>query len=152
MSTADPYRGLRDSDGEPDAYEIVEEFWPYDGPYNAERTASAATMIARTVRYLNNATQKRSAVPYINTVGRVLSEIGSAVFALEQFTRQCAALAERAAADPTLYDDRYDRPGRDTAMDLAAELGYARDAIADLAARLQRAAAIASHLGNRDPS
>lgn len=139
---------LRDSDGDPDAYEIVEEFWPYDGPYGQWRTAAAATMIDRTVRYLNNATQKQSAMPNAATAGQVLSGASSAVFGLEQLARQLADFAERQANDPTLYDDRRDRPGRDTALDLAMELEELLPAITVLAARLQRASGIASHLGN----
>lgn len=141
---------LRDADGDPDAYEIVEEFWPYDGPYGTWRTAAAATMIAQTVRYLNNATQKQSAMPHAATAGQVLSGVSAAVFGLQQLTQQLAAFAERKADDPTLYDDRHDRAGAVTALDLAAELQELQPVLADLAGRLQRASGIASHLGQSD--
>ncbi len=138
---------LRDADGDPDAYEVVEEFWPYDGPYGQWRTAAAATMLGRTVRYLNNATQKSSAMPYASCAGQVLSGVSAAVFGLEQLARQLVEFVERAASDPSLYDDRYDRPGRDTALELTAELEELQPAITALAARLERACGIASHLG-----
>lgn len=143
MTTLD---ALRDSDGDPDAYAIVEEFWPYDGPYSRWHTASAATMLGRLVRYLNNATQKQSALPLAADASRVLDGVSAAVFGLEQLTQQLAEFAERQASNPRLYDDRYDRPGAVTALDLAAELQELQPVLGDLTTRLQRAASIATHL------
>lgn len=142
---------LRDSDGDPDAYEIVEEFWPYDGPYGTWRTGSAATMIARTVRYLNNATQKQSAMPHAATAGKVLSGISDAMFGLHQLTEQLAEFAAGHANGNSakLYDDRHDRTGAATALELAMELEELQPVLTDLASRLQRASGIASHIGER---
>lgn len=135
-----------------DPYAIVGEHWPYDGPYDPETTVAAATAIERLVRYLNNATQERSALPYAATAGSVLSGVSSAVFGLEQLTRQLAEFLERQADDPTLYDDRRDRSGAATALDAVLELEELKPAVTALAGRLQRAASIVSHLGNEDPS
>jgi uncharacterized protein (DUF885 family) len=136
---------------EVDPYDVVEQHWPYDGPYSPEQTAAAATVVGRLGRYLNNATQKRDALPYANVAHNVLSGVGAAVFGLDQLVEQLAAFAERQADDSTLYDDRYDRSPAMTALDLAAELAEMRPAIGELARRLQAASAIASHLGNNDP-
>lgn len=133
-----------------DAYEVVEAHWPYDGPYSPEQTTAAALMIERLVRYLNNATQKPTAVPYAATAGSVLASLHSAVYGLGQLMRQLAEFAQAKADDPTLYDDRRDRPGSQTAFELAAAVEDVGLAVAQLAERLGRAARIGSHVGNRE--
>lgn len=133
---------------DPDPYEIVETHWPYDGPYSNETTSAAATMVERLVRYLNNATGKRDGLPYAATTYRVLSGVDSAVYGLAQLTRQLRDHAERIAEDPTLYDDRRDRPARQTALELAAALDELMPAFDDLERRLRRATSTAVHLGN----
>lgn len=149
---------LRDSDGDPDAYAIAAEFWGYDGPYNEYRTSAAATMIGQLVRYLNNATGKRSALPYASTAHNVLSGLSSAAFGLGQLTLQLRDFADRLIDDPSLYDDRSAASMRGlgddasrTALDLITQLNAVLPVAADLAARLERAAGIASHLGHREP-
>lgn len=61
-----------DDEDRPDVSEIVERFWPSDGPYSDEHTGSAVLMRGRIGRYLNNATQKRDGLPYAAVVGRML--------------------------------------------------------------------------------
>jgi len=131
-----------------DAHEVVEAHWPYDGPYDPDLTTAAALMVERLVRYLNNATQKPSALPYAATAGSVLASLHAAVFGLGQLAGQLSVFARVQAHDPTLYDDRHDRPGAHTASALAAAMDDVEPAAAQLAQRLARAARIASHLGN----
>lgn len=131
-----------------DPYGIVEQHWPYDGPYSDEHTAAAATALGRLVRYLNNATQKRDALTRPAVAGHVLADLDAAVYGLAQLTRQLRNFAERQADDPTLYDDRRDRSGAETALELAEELNQTLIAVATLAHRLGRASNIALHLGN----
>lgn len=133
-----------------DPYGIVEQHWPYDGPYSDEHTSAAATALGRLVRYLNNATQDRAGLPYAATTHRVLSATDAAVYGLAQLARQLRNFTERQADDPTLYDDRRDRPGAQTALELAEALNELLPAVAVLAHRLGRASHIASHLGNED--
>ncbi|WP_300007463.1 hypothetical protein [Pseudonocardia sp.] len=133
-----------------DAYEVVEAYWPYDGPYGPEQTVVAAVMVERLVRYLNNATQKRTALPYPATAGSVLASLHAAVFGLQQLVGQLARFAEVQAGDPSLYDDRGDRPGSETALALVVELEDIGPAVVELAQRLGRAAGLADHLGNRE--
>ncbi|MGD9528093.1 MAG: hypothetical protein AB7L91_18770 [Dehalococcoidia bacterium] len=130
------------------AYEVAERYWPYDGPYDLERTAAAAAMVERLVRYLNNATTKPSALPYAAVAGSVIGSLHAAVAGMEQLTRQLARFAAAQAQDPSLYDDRGDRPGAATALELAAALADSRAAVVELADRLAVARGLSDHLGN----
>lgn len=78
--------------GPPDPYEVVERFWPYDGPYSDEHTTTAVVMIGRLGRYLNNATRKRDGLPYAAVAGRVLVDLGGAVAGYEQPARAARAV------------------------------------------------------------
>lgn len=140
----------RDDEWVVDPYELVEQHWPYDGPYSEELTAAAALMIARLGRYLNNATQKRGGLPSIAVVGRVLAELHSSVAGYEQLLVQLARYVEREAeTNRSVYDDRYDRHGAATARELAGDL---RDdvlpAIRSVADALEGAARGGYHLGS----
>lgn len=155
---SDPYsiERLRHVDGRPDPYMIVEEFWPYDGPH---RNADAASLlVARLVRYMNNATQPGySGVPNAPTLGRIVGNLSATAYALDQLTDQLAIAADRLADDPTLYDDQRPREqGGVTALDLAASLREARIAVRLLVVKIDRANALGSRLGHRsdgpDPS
>ncbi len=136
-------------DGRPDPYEIVERYWPYDGPYSDEHTTAAAVMIARLGRYLNNATQKTNGLPDAATVGRVLDDLAGAVIGYEQLLGQLAGFLEREAEhNPSLYDDRRDRPGAQTARETAVVLDDARGAVRALYLALSAPARMACHLGS----
>lgn len=138
-----------DDEPRPDPYEIVERFWPYDGPYSDEQTTAAVLMIGRLGRYLNNATQKRDGLPYAAVVGRVLGDLAGAVAGYEQLLGQLARFLDREAeGNPLLYDDRRDRPGAGTARETAAALVEAVDAVRALHTALSEPIRLASHLGS----
>ena len=138
-----------DDDTRLDAYEIVERFWPYDGPYSDERTTAAVLMIGQLGRYLNNATQKRDGLPYAAVVGRVLADLAGAVAGYEQLLGQLARYLDREAErDPSLYDDRRDRPGARTAREAAVALIEAVDAVRDLNTALTEPSRLTYHLGS----
>lgn len=138
-----------DDEPRPDPYDIVERFWPYDGPYSDEHTTAALVMIGRLGRYLNNATQKRDGLPYPAVVGRVLAELAGAVIGYDQLLGQLARYLDREAeANPALYDDRRDRPGAHTARETAAALDDAMAAVRALYLALTEPAALAYHLGS----
>lgn len=122
----------------------------YDGPHDRETVKDAARAITRLVRYLNNATQpsKPYTLDWANTTDSVLSNLGAAMHGLDQLFDQLAAGMQRQADDSTLYDDRRDRPGADTARAAAARLQDARKGAADLAEVLDEARADTVHLGN----
>ncbi|MGQ0577165.1 MAG: hypothetical protein ACT4RN_23630 [Pseudonocardia sp.] len=71
-----------------------------------------------------------------------------AVWGFDQLCGPLGGFAAALAEDPTLYDDRRDRPGARTALTLAAELGELGPVLRELTRRLERAAGHASHLGN----
>jgi hypothetical protein len=132
-----------------DAYEIVERFWPYDGPYSDEHTTAAALMIGRLGRYLNNATQKHDGLPYAAVVGRVLGDLAGAVVGYEQLLSQLARFLDREAErNPSLYDDRRDHTGAHTARETAAALVEAVDVVRELHTALAEPTRLAYHLGS----
>lgn len=138
-----------DDEARVDPYELVERFWPYDGPYSDDLTGAAALMITRLGRYLNNATQKTNGLPYVAVTGRVLVELHSAVAGYEQLLAQLARyLTRQAESDPSVYDDRHDRPGAATALNTAYDIALAIEAVAVLSGLLATAAQGASHLGS----
>lgn len=134
-----------------DAYDIAERFFPYDGPYSPERTADAATLIGRLVRYLNNATTKPSAVENASDIGAVVRNLAAADHGRDQLQQQMLELLQRFAQDPLLYDDRRDRPGAVTAGEAAGWLREAAESTAAAARSLDAAAGVLSHLGHDDP-
>lgn len=141
---------LRREDGSPDADEIVEEFWAYDGPHTPAKIRAAAWTISRLVRYINNATQYERGPGDAPSIGRVLGAISGAVYGLDQLLDQHARAAQFFAEDPTLYDDRAPRAqGGTTARELAKELQDARHAARRLAHALDQACGLAGRLGHR---
>ena len=149
------YAALRDRDNEPQAYDIVDDFWPYDGPYSHGTSVAAAVAIGRLVRYLNNATQGKSGRPYASTSGDIIGNLSAVVYGLDQLLDQLHTAAQNAQADPTMYDarDRQHDPANAHAVaaQLAAELEHIRSAVGALRTPLERAHSLASRLGNRTP-
>lgn len=141
-ATTPPIR--RPVGGAPDAHEIVEEFWPYDGPHTPERVTAAAAAIAGLARYLANATQRRDALDAPD-LSAVIGHLAAAAPSLAQVLRQFDRIAAVLADDPALYDDD-GSDARATAFELgdacrdaalaAGHLGEDLDAVHQLAARL----------------
>jgi hypothetical protein len=124
---------------------------PYDGPHDADTVVDAAHGLRALVRYLNNATgpgNARTTLAWAATTHRVLGGIGAAAHGLDQLLVQLADAMTRQASDPTLYDDRRDRPGAPTARAVAAQLAELRPAAGDLARRIDQARELSVHLGN----
>ncbi|HEV2779107.1 MAG TPA: hypothetical protein VGX25_06850 [Actinophytocola sp.] len=136
------------SDQDNSAYEIVERFWPYDGPHSSDTVTDAATAVGQLVRYMNNATWNPR---LLNgpSLYRVLSSLNSAAYGLDQLLEQLAEAARTLAGDSTMYDDRRDRPASATALELAEAITAARRAFAGVPRReVERAAGLACHLGH----
>lgn len=134
-----------------DAGEVVDRFWPYDGPYSAESVASAAAALGWLVRYLNNATGPGNAartLPYAVSADRVINGVGQAVLLLPQLLGQLCEFLAGQSADRGLYDDRRDRPGAATAAELIDQLCGAHRTVLVLGEQLAAAARLSSHLGN----
>lgn len=140
---------LRTSDGDPDPYDIVEEFWPYDGPH--EHVEAASVLVARLVRYLNNATQP--GYPGVSSapgLGRIVGNLSATAYALDQLLDQLAQHAVSFADDPSLYDDQDPSgQGGSVARELDIELRVARHNARTLATALDRANGLGSRLGHR---
>lgn len=134
----------------PDPYDIVEQYWPYDGPHNDETVLSALKMAGMLIRYANNATQYKHSLSWASSVYRAVGSLHGAVTSLDQLTSQLVTALERQAKDPTLYDDRRQDayPARDTALAAASLLVQSGGPIADLARVLDSVAEPLSHLGN----
>lgn len=131
-----------------DTFDIVERLWPFDGPHSSDTVTSAASTMAGLVRYMNNATWNPRLLPGPDLY-RVLSSLNSVVHGLDQLLRQLTNTLAELGNDPTLYDDRRDRPAALTAGEIAGHLAAAWDALAgEPRSRLKRAAGLASHLGH----
>lgn len=131
--------------------DAIAECVPYDGPHNVDTVADAAAGLAALVRYLNNATRPgnvQTTLEWAATTDSVLGNVGAAVNRLDQLFTQLAHAMTRQAGDPSLYDDRRDRPGAATARALAAQLGELRTVVCDLARRIDRVRELSVHLGN----
>jgi hypothetical protein len=138
-----------------DAYWAVESVWPYDGPHGPDIVTSAALALPRLVRYLNNATGPGHATTSLTcaaTAYRITSHLAATADLLPQVLAQLARFLRAQAQNPTLYDDRYDRPAGPTALVAAADLDDAIKTVRGLAEALHRAAMASGHLGNREVS
>lgn len=134
-----------------DADNLVEQHFPYDGPHSAATVREAAAAVAELVRYLNNATgpgNARTTVEWAATIDRILGQINRTMYSLEQLLGQLADGMRAQADDPTVYDDRHDRPGKDTARLAANEITATIPHVLRLARQLANARALTDHLGN----
>lgn len=131
--------------------DLIAERLPYDGPHSAETVAAASEALTVLVRYLNNATRHREALPYAATVDEVVAGVDTAVYGLEQLFDQLSAALDRQAEDPSLYDDRRpDKEGSSTAFHAVTALETARVSAGQLAEALRAVRAHTAHLGNDD--
>ncbi|GAB3916217.1 hypothetical protein GCM10029964_128910 [Kibdelosporangium lantanae] len=131
-----------------DVEDIIERHWPYDGPHEADTVIDAANAISGLVRYMNNATQYRHTLQYAPQVNRVLGALGGAAYGLDQLVDQLKDTVYRLAQDKTLYDDRHNRPGSQTASELIAELVKVQAAAGELAHAIDGARTYSNHLGH----
>jgi hypothetical protein len=134
-----------------DADQIVEATWHYDGPHDPETVTSAAQALPRLVRYLNNATGPgKASLRYASNAYRITSQFAAVADLLPQVLGQLAHFLETHSGDPSLYDDRRDRPAAQTANEAVIELWNAVTATRQLAKPLRAACAAAGHLGSGD--
>ena len=133
---------------EVDAYEVVESAWPYDGPHDAYNVAQAALATSQLIRYLSNATMKRGTLQYAANAGAIIGHLSSAVARLPHLLNQLDDFVTRQAEDPSLYDDRRDRPGAHTAIEVSEVLRSVREPLGRLIDLLNEAAQLSDHLGN----
>jgi hypothetical protein len=141
---------LRDDEGDPRADDIVQAFWPYDGPHSGWRISQAAFAASRLVRYMNNATQGQRGPGDAPAIGRIVGSVSSIVYGLDQLLDQLASAAAHLADDPTLYDDRNPSgQGGATARELAQVLEIARDRLRSSRGDIDRANILSGRLGHR---
>jgi hypothetical protein len=129
----------------------IERALPYDGPHSADSVRDAANGVYALVRYLNNATgpwNGETTLRLAPAVDDVLGGLHSAAYALDQLLSQLASALTRQADDPTLYDDRRDRPAAGVAADASDRILAARDAAMALAETLTDVRARTVHLGH----
>lgn len=131
-----------------DVTDVIDEHFPYDGPHSPDTVIDALRGASALVRYANNATQYRHALPYGPTIHRAVGNVSAVVYGLDQLVGQLSDATMRVSSDPTMYDDRRDRPASGTAADLADALDTLRAALEALAPMVDRAHSISSHLGH----
>ncbi len=130
--------------------DVISDYCHIDGPHTDDTATDASSALPELVRYFNHATIGRNPWPWAATTNRVVGGLSATVHGMEQLVRQLANVVDAQAKDPTLYDDRHDRPGAQTAAAAAAELRTLRPLIVQLAARLDAVRGCTVHLGNND--
>lgn len=137
-----------------DVDQLIETTWPYDGPHDPDTVISAAQALPRLVRYLNNATgpgHRTESLHHMCTAYRIISQLAATADLLPQLLDQLAGFLHAQSTNPTVYDDRHDRPAAGTAVVAALDLGDAIKIVGRLVETLHAAANTASHLGNNSP-
>ena len=125
--------------------------WPLDGPYDAERTVTAAGTIHELIRRLNDISRHRAAVPYASTAAVVLNGLSAALGDVPQLAEQLGTRVAEFANNPHAYVYSNtvritDRAAVNTAV---VNLRDQLTAVADLAVTLSRALDTAHTLANR---
>jgi hypothetical protein len=130
--------------------EVLAEHLSVDGPHSADTVIGAAGGVSALVRYLNHATRSPSRLngPQLYHAVGLLT---AAAHGLVQLLGQLHAIADHVAGDPTLYDDRRDRPASQTAGALADVLDQAARAVSRVTAPLDAAHSLSCHLGHDRP-
>lgn len=127
--------------------EIVERYWPYDAPAEADRTNAAATAVSALVRYLNNKTRDPATLPSPSDLDELTSNLWAATAGLDQLLKQLAARADSLSTEPGVYDDRDDRSGEATALAASEAFADVRALARRLAEGFEQVRAHTSHLG-----
>lgn len=121
----------------------VEDALPQGGPYNIERTETAALILPELVRYLNHATfddrDAAAALPYPSTTSSVIASVKVLTERLQQLLGQLADREDQHAADPGLQAYGSETPAAVLAGMVAAELRDAAQLAADMTSHLNRA-------------
>jgi len=134
--------------------DVIATQWPYDGPHGRDSVTSAAGAMADLVRYLNNATGPGNAaatLEWASTIDLLLHGVDRTIGGLDQLLGQLSVALTAQADSASLYDDRRDRPGHDTALAAAAQLRRARRTLQALALDVVHVVDATHHLGNRVP-
>lgn len=125
---------------------IVQHYWPYDGPHDADTVTSAVDTLAELTRYLNNATRTTIPAP---TLYDLLGALDATANGMRQLIEQLADTAERYSQDTTLrHDAARDDPAaaKRDARHAACFLRDVPDTLADLAERFAEARQPLAHL------
>jgi hypothetical protein len=132
----------------------VEEIFPYAGPHDADTVTEAAEAIGPLVRYLNNATQQHTTLPYAGTVDEVVASLAAAAYGLDQLLQQLATALTAHRDHGRLYDDAAADPstaaGTATAGAAIDLLRVGRSSAGELAAVLQQAHSATARLGHHE--
>ncbi|WP_410633349.1 hypothetical protein [Amycolatopsis sp. cmx-4-83] len=130
--------------------DMIPSYCHIDGPHTDDTVTDATSSLSELVRYLNHATIGRNPWRWASTTHRVVGGLSATVYGMEQLVRQLAQVLAAQAESATLYDDRRDRPGADTAIAAAMEMQALQLLIGQLASALDAVRAHTVHLGNND--
>lgn len=137
---------MHDEDATPSADTIVEAHWPFGGPHTEESVESAAEAMCGLARYLVNALWTVS--PSAPSLRRLLSFLVTADHRVGEVLEMLVTEAHRLAQDPTLFDERRDRPGSQTAIEVVEHINDAQVRYSGGRGALEKAWAAASYLGH----
>lgn len=87
-------------------WELANEVFPTDGPYDSQRTVKAAAVLAELLRYLNYATMPKGGVEYPATVYDLIGNLQTAMERLPQLLGQMTdRLHEQATREGTYVNN-----------------------------------------------
>lgn len=129
-----------------DATQIVQRYWPYDGPHTDESVVGAAQAVSHLVRYVANATYRPvSSGPAFY---EVLWRLDEAMARVDQVLRQLAEVTGAALADDVSLRDDRGGSGQPAVAEVVVLLQDAQQRLLSARGPLNRAAQVSSHLGH----
>lgn len=134
-----------------DGTQVIDEYWPFDGPHDGDTVSEAAQAMARLGRYINNAT-RGSVLQSPRDLRVTVGSIATVLHQLPQLLDQVAARLERAAARTEFYDDHDSRDvdlGQTTTREAARRLRAALQPVSVAARAIDAAHAEVYRLGAR---
>lgn len=120
--------------------EAAERLLPLAGPYEPDAVVVSAAVIAELMRRLNHATRHATAVPHPEYVASVAGNIGQAMRATDQLSRQLSRRLEDQAASEPMYTTQ-NRPLNEVighTADNLHDVGYYARQVAEALESVQR--------------
>lgn len=130
--------------------ELVNNYWPYDGPHNDDKVIEAARAADELTQYISNAVYGGTAktLPYGSSVARLLGAFSSTLSNMEEVLGHLIVAEQRIGQDPTAYDERRDRPASATTAEAVTHITAARVHLEQTRDQMRKATSAAYRIGH----